>query len=100
MRTNEPYKIKMGKINSLDGLEKEKERLQLEIIRKEEGIKYSYQSLVHLLTFSNLIGSFIEEVNATSSLIGKVISLGKDFFVKHKKKQKVRQKIAAETKSE
>jgi hypothetical protein len=100
MKTNEPYKIRVGRINSLADLEREKERLQLEIVRKEEGIKYNYHSLVGLLSFRNLVGTLIEEVNATSTVIAKIVSLSKDFFAKRKKKKKARQEIQPGPKAE
>ena len=46
MRTSEPYKVRANHLNSLSDLEREKERLQMEIARREEGIKYNYQNLV------------------------------------------------------
>jgi len=91
MKTNEPYRMRVRKINSISDLEREKERLQIEITRKEEGIKYNYQNLVNLLSFRNLIGSLIEELNASSSLVSKVISAGKNLMAKRKKKKKARQ---------
>jgi predicted RNA-binding protein with EMAP domain len=80
--------MRIGKINSISDLEQEKERLRLEIARKEDGIKYSYYNLVDLLSFRNLIGSLLDEVNATSSVLGKVISVGKKLLSKRKKKKK------------
>ena len=56
MRTSEPYKVRVNHLNSMEDLEREKERIRIEITRSEEGIKYNYQNLVHLLSFRNLIG--------------------------------------------
>jgi hypothetical protein len=100
METNAPYKIRVGKINSLDDLEREKERLQLEIVRKEEGIKYSYQSMVHLLSFRNIMTTLIDEVSTTTTVIGKIFSLGKEFLAKRKKKAKHEQQEKHETGTE
>jgi phage host-nuclease inhibitor protein Gam len=88
MRTSEPYKVRVHHINSLSDLEREKERLQTEITRKEEGIKYNYQNLVQLLSFRNLIGTLIDEVSSTTTVVGKLFTLGKDFVAKRKKKKK------------
>ncbi|MCX6286263.1 MAG: hypothetical protein NTY96_04050 [Bacteroidetes bacterium] len=88
MRTSELYKIRLSHLNSLEDLEREKEKLQMEIVRREEGIKYNYQNLVHLLSFRNLIGTVIDDVSSTTTVIGKLFSLGKDFFAKRKKKKK------------
>ena len=99
MKTNEPYRMRVGKINSMSDLEREKDRVQLEITRKEECIKYSYQNLLHLFTFCNLVGSLIEEANACSSMISKVITFGKELLAKRKKKKKARQEAVAETKA-
>ncbi len=90
MRTKEPYKVKVDHINSLEDLEREKERIQMEIGLREEGIKNNYQNLVHLLSFRNLVGSLIEEVSTTTTVVGKLFSLGKGFLFKRKKKKKER----------
>lgn len=88
MKTNEPYKVKLNNINSMQDLQREKEKLQMEITRREEGIKYNYHNLVHLLSFRNLMGTFIDEVSATTSVVGTLFSFGKDFLAKRKKKKK------------
>ena len=46
--------------------------------------------MVRLFSFRNLIATLIDEVNATSSVMGKIISLGKELLSKRKKKKKVR----------
>ncbi len=88
MRTNEPYKVRLNQIESLKDLHREKEKLQMEISRREEGIKFNYQNLVRLLTFRNLMGTLIDEVSTTTTVVGKFITLGRDFVAKHKKKKK------------
>ena len=88
MRTNEPFKVRLNHINSLSDLQREKERLQNEISRREEGIKNNYQNLVHLLSFRNLVGTLIDEVSTTNTVIGRIFSLGKDFLAKRKKHKK------------
>jgi hypothetical protein len=88
MRTNEPYKVRLNHLNSLSDLEREKERLQTEISRHEEGIKQNYQNLVHLLSFRNLVGTLIGEVSTTATVMGKLFSFGKDFLAKRKKHKK------------
>ena len=60
----------------------------MEISRREEGIKYNYHNLVHLLSFRSLMGTFIDEVSTSTTVIGKFITLGRDFVAKHKKKKK------------
>ncbi|MCX6281928.1 MAG: hypothetical protein NTU51_08190 [Bacteroidetes bacterium] len=91
MRTSEPFKIRLNHINSLEDLQREKEKLQMEIVRREEGIKYNYQNLVHLLSFKNLLGTLIDDVSTTTSVIGKIVSISKDFLARRKKKKKVKQ---------
>jgi len=88
MTTNEPYKVRLNRIKSLSDLLREKERLQTEIDRREEGIKNNYQNLVHLLSFRNLMGTLIDEVSTTATVMGKLFSLGKDFLAKRKKHKK------------
>ena len=88
MRTSEPYKVKLSHINSMRDLQKEKEKIQIEISRREEGIKYNYHNLVQLLSFRNLLGNLIEEVGTTTTVVGKIFSIGKDFLAKRKKKKK------------
>ncbi|MCX6283768.1 MAG: hypothetical protein NTW31_06005 [Bacteroidetes bacterium] len=100
MRTSDPYKIRISHINSLADLQREKEKLQLEIVRREEGIKYNYQNLVHLLSFRNLLGSLIDDVSTTTTVAGKLFSFGKEFLAKRKKKKKAKQGITPEEKTE
>jgi len=100
MRTSEPYKIRVNRLNSLADLEHEKERLQIEIARKEEGIKYDYQNLVHLLSFQNLISTLIDELSTTTTVIGKLFSLGREFLAKRKKKKKEKHGITPEGQAE
>jgi len=88
MRTNETYKVRVDHLKSLADLEREKERLQLEIVRREEGIKHHYQNLVHLFSFTNILSTLIDEISTTTSLIGKLFSFGKEFLAKRKKKKK------------
>ena len=88
MRTSEPYKVRVNHINSLSDLERAKERLQTEITRREEGIKYNYQNLVRLLSFRNLMGTLIDDVSTTTTVVGKLFTFGKDFLAKRKKKKK------------
>jgi len=71
-------------------LQREKERLQSEIDRREEGIKANYQNLVHLLSFRNLFGTLVDEISTTTTVIGKLVSMGKDFLAKRKKKKKAK----------
>lgn len=90
MRTNDTYKVKISHIHSMADLQKEKERLQTEIVRSEEGIKSNYQNLVQLLSFRNIIGNLVEEISTTTTVIGKLFSFGKDFLAKRKKKKKAK----------
>lgn len=100
MRTNEPYKVKLSHINSMRDLQKEKEKIQIEISRREEGIKYNYHNLVQLLSFRNLLGNLIDEVGTTTTVVGKLFSLGKDFLSKRKKKKKEKHEARLEEQAE
>lgn len=100
MRTSEPYKVKLSHINSMRDLQKEKEKIQIEISRREEGIKYNYHNLVHLLSFRNLLGNLIEEVGTTTTVVGKLFSIGKDFLAKRKKKKKEKHEARLEEQAE
>lgn len=90
MRTNDPYKVRVKNINSLKDLEREKERLQLEIVRREERIRHTYHNLVHLLSFRNLAGALVEELTTTATVAGKLVTFGRDIFAKRKKKKKAK----------
>ena len=90
MKTRDPYRLKPGRINSLKDLEREKERLQLEIVRREEHIRFNYHNLRSLLSFRNMLGTLIEEVTTSATVAGKILSFGKDLFAKRKKKKKAR----------
>jgi len=100
MRTSDPYRVRVNHIHSLSDLKREKEKLQMEIVRREEGIKYNYQNLVHLLSFRNILGTLIDEVGTTTTIVGKLFSLGKDFLAKRKKKKKAKHEQTHEEQAE
>ena len=96
MKTNESYRVNPRNINSLDDLKREKERLQLEIVRREDNISHHYHNLADLFSFRNILGAFFEEVNTATTIIGKLITLGKGFIAKRKKKKKSKSEIIPE----
>ena len=90
MKTIKKYKIKADRIDSLEALEHEKIRLRMEILKKEESIKYNYRHLVDALTFRNLTSTIISDLSTTSTVVSKAFSFGKSFFDKRKKKKRER----------
>jgi hypothetical protein len=88
MKMKNRYRVPAGRIRSLQDLELEKARLEIELYRSEETIKKSYHDLVHRLTFRNLAGTIVDEVATGTSTLSRAISLGKSFLEKRKKKKK------------
>jgi len=82
------YRLSSKRIRSLHDLELEKAKLEVEILKSEETIRSSYRHLIHRLTFRNLAGTLTDEIAARTSVLSKVISVGKSFLEKRKKKKK------------
>ena len=87
MKTSKRYMVKPEKINSLQDIEMEKQRLRLEIMKKEENIHSDYRHILEALSFRNLASTMINDISATSSALSKVFSFGKSIMAKRKKKK-------------
>jgi len=88
MKTKNRYRIKTGRIRSLQDLELEKAKLEMELFKSEDTIKRNYHDLLHRLTFRNLAGTIVDEVATGTSTLSRAISLGKSFLEKRKKKKR------------
>ncbi|MEI6455855.1 MAG: hypothetical protein WCO93_06165 [bacterium] len=82
------YRVSSGRIRSLQDLELEKAKMEIELLKSEESIKFSYRQLVHKLTFRNLAGTLVDEISKGTSTLSSAISLGKSFLEKRKKKKR------------
>jgi hypothetical protein len=87
MRTTNRYKVKAENIHSLKDIEFEKQRLQLEILKKEHDIKTGYRNIQEALSFRNLATTVVNEITSSSSVLTKAILIGKTFMAKRKKKK-------------
>lgn len=88
MKSNNSSRLSLKRIRSLRDIELAKAKLDVEIVKTEETIRYSYRHLINRLTFRNMASSLIQEVSTHSNLISKAISASKSFFEKRKKKKK------------
>lgn len=87
MKTTNRYIVKASKIHSLRDIELEKQKLRLEIMKKEQDIHSGYRDIVSALSFRNLAGNMISEITTTSSVLSKAISVGKSLMAKRRKKK-------------
>lgn len=95
MKTNNRYRVKASRINSLDDLRREKMRLRMEIVRTEEHIHTGYREIIAALTFRNLANHLVQDLTTTSSIVSKTIAIGKVFLTRRKKKRHDREQAAA-----
>jgi hypothetical protein len=87
MKTSKRYIVKAEKIHSMEDLRIEKLRLRLEIMKTEENIHSGYRDILQALTLKNLATTMINDVSASSSLLGKAFVFGKAVMAKRKKKK-------------
>ena len=88
MKTTDRYKVRAEKIHSLKDITLEKQRLQMEILKKEQDIHNGYHNILQALSFRNLASTAVNEIVTSSSVLTKVISIGKAFMSKRKKKKR------------
>lgn len=75
-------------VRSLHELQMEKKRIQMEVIKCEEGIKRNYGNLIEAFTFRNIVRYIANEIMVTSSVFSGALSAGKIIFGAFKKKKK------------
>ncbi|MEI7661377.1 MAG: hypothetical protein WCK34_04235 [Bacteroidota bacterium] len=85
---NNRYKVRSEKIHSLKDISLEKQRLQLEILKKEQDIHNGYRDILQALSFRNLASTVVNEIASSSSVLTKAFSIGKAFLSKRKKKRR------------
>ncbi len=88
MKTSKHYKVKADRIHSLADIIAEKERLKFEIHLKEEHIHNNYRNILEAFTFRNLATNLITDLSATSNIVSKVLSFGKSYLERRRKKKK------------
>ena len=81
------YKVRPEKIHSLQDIEMEKQRLGMEIIKKEENIHTDYRKILEAFSFRNIATTIVNEISSTSSLMSKAIVFGKSIIARRKKKK-------------
>jgi hypothetical protein len=96
MKTGKRYMVMPEKINSLQDIEMEKQRLRLEIMKKEENIHSDYRHILDALSFRNLASTMINDISATSSLVSKAFAFGKSVVARRKKKKHDKMKAATD----
>jgi hypothetical protein len=75
------------RVHSMQELKFEKIRLQMEEVIAKEKIKNNYRQIKDAFALRNIITTVTTELGGTSSLLSKVISIGKSTFGKRKKKK-------------
>ncbi len=79
--------VKPDKIHSLNDLQMEKLRLQMEIMKAEANIHSGYRGILDALSFKNLAGTLISDVTASSSVVSQAFAFGKSMLAKRKQKK-------------
>ena len=90
MKTNKVWRSKIRKIHSMHELQLEKNRLQLELVRKEGEIKANYRHIRSAFSLRNIFSTVTTELSNPSSITAKVITLGKNWLSRRKKKKKAK----------
>ncbi len=83
-------------------LQLEKERLKLELVKKEVEIKTNYRHIISAFSLRNIFTTVTTELASPSSIASKVFTLGKNWLSRRKKKKKAKtaQKAGETVKSE
>jgi hypothetical protein len=89
MKMKSRYRVSSGRIRSLQDLELEKAKMEIELFKSEESIKGSYRQLVHKLTFRNLAGTLVDEISTGTTTLSRALAIGKSFREKRKLKQEL-----------
>ena len=84
MKTSNRYTIKAEKIHSLKDLELEKQKLRLEILKKEQDISSGYTNILHALSPRHLATSVLNDFTASTSIFTRAVSIGKSLMAKRK----------------
>ena len=90
MKTNNVWRSKIRKIHSMHELQQEKNRLQLELVKKEAEIKANYRHILSAFSLRNIFTTVTTELSNPSSITAKVITLGKNWLSRRKKKKKAK----------
>jgi len=88
MKTDKHYKVKADRIRSIEDIMAEKQRLQFEIHLKEEHIHNDYRRILEAFTFRNMATTLITDLSATSTVVSKIMSFGKSYLDRRRKKKK------------
>jgi hypothetical protein len=80
-------------------LQQEKNRLQLELVKKEAEIKANYRHILSAFSLRNIFTTVTTELSNPSSITAKVITLGKNWLSRRKKKKKEAKNKHAEEKA-
>jgi hypothetical protein len=79
-------------------LQLERARLKMELVKSEEKVKSSYRRLLSAFSLRNIFSTVTTEFGGASGVIGKVVSLGQNWFSRRKKKRAdVRNRKAEDT---
>ena len=95
MSTTKPYKVKAERIHSLQDIELEKQRLRLEILKKEQDIHAGYRNILQSLSPRNIAATVVNDISSSSMVLSKAFSIGKALMAKRKKKKLDKLKAAA-----
>ena len=87
MSPTKRYTVKADKIGSLKDIELEKQRLRLEIMKKEQDINSGYRNIVQALSPRNIAATLVNDLTTSSTVLSKAFSIGKALIAKRKKKK-------------
>jgi len=72
----------------MNELKLEKARLKLELVKTEEKIEANFRRIRSAFSLRNIFSTVTTELKNPSSIVMKVLTLGKDWFGRRKKKKK------------
>jgi hypothetical protein len=96
MKTNKEWRSSIRKIHSMQELQLEKARLNMELLKAEDKIKSNYRHILSAFTLGNILTTVTTELITPSSLVSKVFTLGKNWLSRRKKKKKQRREEKVE----
>jgi len=98
MKTNKFRRSTIREIHSMHGLQLEKARVKMELVKTEDKIKANYRHILSAFSLRNIFSTVTTELTSTSSILSNVFTLGKNWLSRRKKKKK--QKLQAKETNE
>ena len=89
MKTNKFRRSTIREIHSMHGLQLEKARVKMELMRSEDNIKTSFRRILSVFSLRNIFSTVTTELTSKSWILSKAFTLGNNWLSKRKKKKKL-----------